>query len=65
MAQLRGDPAGCADEGHSASVSSYLPLRMIWGPAGSETDNWYYLPPSKANLAQLRVPIPPGYPRSG
>jgi hypothetical protein len=35
------------------------------GPAGSETDNWYYLPPSKANLAQLRVPIPPGYPRSG
>ena len=47
------------------STASYLPLRMIWGPADSETDNWYYLPPSKANLAHLRVPIPPGYPRSG
>jgi hypothetical protein len=47
------------------STATYLPLRMIWGPAGSETDNWYYLPPSKANLAHLRVPIPPGYPRSG
>jgi hypothetical protein len=45
---------------------SYLPLRMI-SVAGTftEADNWHYLPPSKANLAQLRVPIPPGYPRSG
>lgn len=47
------------------STASYLPLRMIWGQADSETDNWYYLRPSKANLARLRVPIPPGYPRSG
>jgi hypothetical protein len=48
------------------STATYLPLRMIWGPAKSpEIDNWYYLPPSKANLAHLRVPIPPGYPRSG
>jgi hypothetical protein len=48
------------------STATYLPLRMIW-VAGKFTDvaNWYYLPPSKANLAHLRVPIPPGYPRSG
>jgi hypothetical protein len=48
------------------STATYLPLRMI-SVAGkvTEADNWYYLPPSKANLAHLRVPIPPGYPRSG
>jgi hypothetical protein len=74
--QLRGQPAIKLAEtrsgiyqGHPVylwvSTASYLPLRMIWGPAGSETDNWYYLTPSKANLAHLHVPIPPGYPRSG
>jgi hypothetical protein len=48
------------------STATYLPLRMIWVTGKfTEVDNWYYLPPSKANLAQLRVPIPPGYPRSG
>lgn len=47
------------------STTTYLPLRMDWGPAGSYQQNWYYLPPSKANLAHLRVPIPRGYPRSG
>ena len=48
------------------STATYLPLRMIWVTGNTtETDNWYYLPPSKANLAHLRVPIPPGYPRSG
>jgi hypothetical protein len=48
------------------STTTYLPLRMVWGPATSyEIWNWDYLPPSKANLAHLRVPIPPGYPRSG
>jgi hypothetical protein len=48
------------------SEATYLPLRMTWGfQPYTETDNWYYLPPSKANLAHLRVPIPPGYPRSG
>jgi hypothetical protein len=48
------------------STTTYLPLRMVWGPATSyEIWNWEYLPPSKANLAHLRVPIPPGYPRSG
>jgi len=48
------------------STATYLPLRMI-SVAGNftEADNWYYLPPSKANLAHLRVPIPAGYPRSG
>jgi hypothetical protein len=74
--RLRGQPAiklaqtsSGSYQGHPVylwvSTASYLPLRMIWGTDGSETDNWYYLPPSKANLAQLRVPIPPGYPRSG
>jgi hypothetical protein len=74
--RLRGQPAiklaqtsSGSYQGHPVylwvSTASYLPLRMIWGASGSETDNWYYLPPSKANLAQLRVPIPPGYPRSG
>lgn len=48
------------------STSTYLPLRMIWvAEKVTEADNWYYLRPSKANLAHLRVPIPPGYPRSG
>jgi hypothetical protein len=48
------------------STATYLPLRMIWVTGKfTEVDNWYYLPPSKANLAHLRVPIPPGYPRSG
>jgi len=48
------------------STATYLPLRMIWVTGKvTEEDNWYYLPPSKANLEQLRVPIPPRYPRSG
>jgi hypothetical protein len=48
------------------STATSLPLRMISITRKfSEADNWYYLPPSKANLAHLRVPIPPGYPRSG
>ena len=48
------------------STSTYLPLRMVW-VAGkvTEADNWYYLRPSRATLTHLRVPIPPGYPRSG
>jgi len=48
------------------STATYLPLRMISVTGKfTEADNWYYLPPSKANLAHLHVPIPPGYPRSG
>lgn len=75
--RLRGQPAiklaqtrSGAFQGHPVflwvSTSTYLPLRMI-SVAGksTEADNWYYLPPSKASLAHLRVPIPPGYPRSG
>ncbi len=48
------------------SATTYLPLRMV-SVSGRTTEvhNWYYLPPTKANLAQLRVPIPPGYRRSG
>ena len=47
------------------STATWLPLRMIWVTGKvTEADNWYYLPPTKANLAHLRVPIPPGYPRS-
>jgi hypothetical protein len=48
------------------SAATFLPLRMYAaGGGGLAIDNWYYLPPTKANLAMLRVPIPPGYPRSG
>jgi len=47
------------------STATYLPLRMIWVTGNStQVNNWYYLPPSQANLSHLRVPIPPGYPRS-
>jgi hypothetical protein len=27
--------------------------------------DWYFLKPTTANLALLRVPVPAGYPRSG
>jgi hypothetical protein len=48
------------------SATSYLPLRMVSvSNKGRGISNWNYLPPTKANLAQLRVPIPPGYRRSG
>jgi hypothetical protein len=48
------------------STASYLPLRMV-SVVGSttETQNWHYLQPTKASLAHLLVPVPPGYPRSG
>jgi len=48
------------------SATSYLPLRLVSvSNKGRGISNWNYLPPTKANLAQLRVPIPPGYRRSG
>lgn len=49
------------------STATYLPLRMVWlsGSKTGEIDDWSYLRPTKANLAQLRVRIPAGYPRSG
>jgi hypothetical protein len=75
--RLRGQPAIKLAEtraGHDrplpvtlwVSTATYLPLRMVWlsGSKTGEIDNWDYLPPTKANLAQLRMPIPPGYPRS-
>jgi hypothetical protein len=43
------------------NAQTYLPLRCE-GPVSTET--WAYLPPTSANRAQLRVPIPRGYPRS-
>jgi len=47
------------------STATYLPLRMIWMTGNTtQENNWYYLPPSKANLKHLRVSIPSGYPRS-
>jgi hypothetical protein len=75
--RLRGQPALKLSEtrsgmyqGHPVflwvSTATYLPLRMTFVVGKfTEADNWYYLPPSKANLAHLRIPIPPGYPRSG
>lgn len=47
------------------NARTYLPLRMINGAGGDVAQNdWYYLKPTAANLALLRVPIPAGYPRS-
>jgi hypothetical protein len=43
---------------------THLPLRMISGPAKSSTQvDWSYLKPTAANMTQLQVPIPAGYPR--
>jgi hypothetical protein len=48
------------------STASYLPLRMVAVVASTtETQNWQYQQPTKASLAQLQVPVPKGYPRSG
>jgi hypothetical protein len=49
------------------NAHTYLPLRMIQGankPESAQVD-WYFLKPTAANLALLRVPIPAGYRRSG
>jgi DNA-directed RNA polymerase specialized sigma24 family protein len=50
-----------------SGTDSHLAGRPSPDPAGkfTEADNWYYLAPTKANLAHLRVPIPHGYPHSG
>jgi hypothetical protein len=46
---------------------THLPLRWIAGGTSEKTavayQDYAYLPPTAANLALLRVPIPPGYPR--
>ena len=43
---------------------THLPLRMINGKGKlSAQVDWSYLKPTAANMAQLQVPIPAGYPR--
>ena len=48
------------------NARTHLPIRMnngtgpIWGRI-----DWHYLKPAPANMALLRVPVPPGYHRSG
>jgi hypothetical protein len=43
------------------NAQTYLPIRLVFG--GSSVQDFRYLPPTPANLALLRVPIPAGYPR--
>lgn len=48
------------------SARTYLPIRLVIGAGqstGRTVDTFRYLPPTPANLALLRVPIPAGYPR--
>ena len=50
------------------NAQTYLPIRLVSGTAssgsGMTVEDFSYLPPTAANLALLRVPIPFGYPRS-
>ena len=48
------------------NARTHLPIRMMNGVGHAQWDvnEWAFLPPTAANLARLRVPIPPGYPRS-
>jgi hypothetical protein len=48
------------------NARTHLPIRMVngVGHAQESTNDWAFLPPTPANLALLRVHIPPGYPRS-
>ncbi len=49
------------------NAQTYLPIRLVVGAsgdgAGLAVQEFRYLPPTPANLALLRVPIPAGYPR--
>jgi hypothetical protein len=49
------------------NAQTYLPIRLVTGPwnsiEGKSVQDFRYLPPTPANLALLRVPIPAGYPR--
>jgi hypothetical protein len=47
------------------NARTYLPIRMVNGVGHAQvsTNDWAFLRPTPANLALLRVPIPPGYPR--
>jgi hypothetical protein len=48
------------------NARTHLPIRMVngVGHATVSTNDWAFLRPTRANLAFLRVHIPPGYPRS-
>jgi hypothetical protein len=48
------------------NARTHLPIQMVngVGSANVTVNEWAYLPPTPANLALLRVHIPPGYPRS-
>ena len=48
------------------NARTHLPIRMVNGVGHAQwgVNEWGFLPPTAANLARLRVPIPPGYPRS-
>jgi hypothetical protein len=48
------------------NARTYLPIRCTSGVGSASVSEWdyAYLPPTPANLALLRVPIPRGYPRS-
>ena len=48
------------------NARTHLPIRMVNGVGHAQWDvnEWAFLPPTTANLARLRVRIPPGYPRS-
>jgi hypothetical protein len=49
------------------NAQTYLPIRLVIGVGGGgqgiAVQDFRYLPPTPANLALLRVPIPAGYPR--
>jgi hypothetical protein len=49
------------------NAQTYLPIRLVIGASqdsnGRAVQDFRYLPPTPANLALLRVPIPAGYPR--
>jgi hypothetical protein len=49
------------------NAQTYLPIRLVIGTGngseGGAVVDFRYLPPTPANLARLRVPIPAGYPR--
>lgn len=67
--RLNSDPLySCSQVARSCLVpkAAWAAKRMILvARKFTEADDWHYLPPSKANLARLRVPAQPGYPRSG
>jgi hypothetical protein len=56
---------GAADALPVLWVSARTHLPLLNEDARGDVKYFSYLPPTPANLAQLRVPIPAGYPRSG